>query len=114
MSFYPGGNYDNFSYFEVFYASPSDYKNLKYTTIKSEDFKTESDIHLGMSKQELIETKGESYVKNKSTDNLMVYEFEQGAELNDFLSKYNEIGYKAKYEFKNDKLIKYEFGFELP
>jgi len=114
MSFYPGGNYDNFSYFEVFYVSPTDYKNLKYTIIKSNDLKTESGVHLGMSRQELIEIKGESFNKSESTDNLIVYEFEEGSELDDFLSKYNEIGYKAKYNFKNDKLVRYEFGFELP
>lgn len=104
ITIYPGDTYNTFSVIEV-----SNYSNQpikKYFPVKH--FITESGIKLGVNKNEVIEIKGNLFVEK---NNSIEY---KASEKNKFLLKKNFPFYTASYEFKNDTLSKFQFGFDYP
>lgn len=78
------------------------------------NFVTGKGIHLGISQQELISILGPNFTKNKEgnivTINYKIDDFNRSS----FLKKYNLPVYFGNYYFINDKLVRFEFGFEYP
>ncbi len=78
-------------------------------------FKTESGIKIGMSKKELLEIKGDSFLKKQvNGQEVLSYRIDDFSS-SAFLKKYNMPAYFAEYWFTNDnRFFKYKFGFEYP
>ncbi|MBA3649697.1 MAG: hypothetical protein H0W62_14330 [Chitinophagales bacterium] len=114
MVLFPGSSRNSISQFEVGY-----YADLpaatKITTSRFLSFYTESQLKLGISKEQSIQIKESDYKEEKGKNNQIIIRYV----LNDFnksafLKRYNMPVYFAEYWFKENKLIKYWFGFEYP
>lgn len=108
------GNIANFiSQFEVGYSINMAVGVRKKPSINAA-FASESKIQLGISKAEIIKIKGYNYkevVKNKiKFIRYRIDDFKNSS----FLKRYNTPVYLAEYWLKNDKLIRFRFGFECP
>lgn len=108
--FHPGGTNNEFSEFQVRYIDKPD-QTLKKT--EEIEFKTESNIKLGISINDLKKIKGEPHSisnGNKIIFHYRIDDFKNSA----FLKKYNMPVYYANYKFDNGYLIEFMFGFEYP
>jgi hypothetical protein len=111
LTFYPGCSSNSFSYFEV---GKPDEINEKFIKSNFKLFQTENRIKLGINKKELLKTKGKKYISiRKGGEEVMIYTITEMGK-SPFLTRYNMPVYKAVYTLKNDKLIKFSFGFEYP
>jgi len=108
--FHPGGIRNEFSEFEIKYASSV--TRDKYTTTE-EEFETESGIKLGMSVGTLRAIKGEPLRIVKGSLNEYYYEL-RGKENSAILEKHNMPMYYSSYKFENGYLKEFKFGFEYP
>ncbi len=105
---FPGSGYNDIYQFSVEYISNTD----KLNTISYDDFITESQIKLGITKLELIKIKGDNYsIENNIIKYIISQESDKGKK---FLKKYNMPYYYAHYTFEKDTLIKMDFGFIYP
>jgi len=111
LIFHPGGVKNSFSEFEVSYVG--DLQESKgFRILRFKEFITDSEIKLGMSKQDIIKRKGSDFFEIKE-DYIKYIVDDFGKSI--FLKKYNMPLYYAKYEFdSNNVLTKYSFGFEYP
>jgi len=110
--FFPGSEANSFSQFVVGYSSDlSHHASLK--PIPFDGFITESGIRLSLSKEDVIAKKGMSY-KEQMNSGQQILTYELSDNTSDFLKRYNMPSYITEYWFKDDKLIKYKFGFEYP
>ncbi len=99
MTMWYGDPRNSFSYFVV--GSNSDIVRLNLHTTKYNRFKTDSGIRLGLSKQDIVNMKGLKYsVTNENSIETISY---LGQDL-----------YEAKYHFKKNILVQYEFGYRYP
>lgn len=115
MLFYPGGVYDQFSYFEVGAIKLDTLNNkINYKTTNIEEFITESSIKLGMSIEDFYNIKGKDFDKSLSNNEQLFYQLKRDTDTTGFLKKYNMPIYDAIYHFQSGTLIKFEFGFEYP
>jgi hypothetical protein len=108
--FHPGGVKKEFSEFKVEYSNK---EVLDNKVVTDKEFVTESKVKLGMTIDGLRAIKGEpDSVTNKETKILhyRITDFKNSQ----FLQKYNMPVYYADYEFMNEYLIKFKFGFEYP
>lgn len=110
--FFHYGNYRNaFSEFQVKEFSTND----TATILSTKSFVTNSGIKLGLTKEKLISILGKCYknldTKGK-TDTIIyrVYDFSNSV----FLQRFNMPSYYAEYEFRDERLIRFRFGFEYP
>ena len=110
---FPGSSANNVSQFEVGYAPSLSGMDIKQTS-NDEHFMTESMIMLGMSKSEIIKTKGSSYVTIQKGNEQTLRYFIDNYDRSTFLKRYNMPIYFAEYVITNDHLIRYSFGFEYP
>jgi len=114
LSIYPGSFNNQVSVFEVGYSK----QILKEDNItESTIFQTEKGIKLGVSLQEITKRLGKCYKILNSTDSLLkiIYKIETPQKTkDDFLNRYNMPVYYAEYDFINNKLNRFEFGFEYP
>lgn len=110
--FHPGDSKDDFSEFEVRYTSKFRNKNV----LTPDVFRTNSGIELGMSEKDITTKIGDCYKAKKNThgNKVVRYEITNNKHDEEFLTRYNMPEYYAEYEFKNDKLVKFRFGFEYP
>lgn len=108
LIFHPGSTNNSFAMFEVGYTSNK--IKIKYL-LKYEHFYTERNIKLGISRKYFLRKMKKYVKKGKSEDYYFLRLEEQN---NPFLELYGLPVYEAKYYFKNDKLIKFYFGFEYP
>lgn len=109
---YEGSTKNAFDCFEIGYFADDQTLNGKriYKT-GFDEFKTESNICLGMSFNDLISKKGKSYktiVHNNTT--LITYNVENSS----FVKRYNMPGYFMKFLIINNKVFKITFGFDYP
>lgn len=113
LTFYPGSNKNEFSFFEV--GKIQNYKDNKPDkVIKLDNFITGQGIKLGLSKRNLIDIMGNDYISKKINEyEILIYTLDNYNESN-FLQRYNFPSYKAKYKFKNNSLVYYSFGFKYP
>lgn len=111
---HPGDINNQVSMFRLNYIDQSN-KNSK--VLKLKDFETEKGIKLGINKSLLISKLGDCYVSSDSTANSITisYYLETPNDSKSGLLKNNNLPlYSAIYEFKEDRLISFEFGFENP
>ena len=114
VNVHPGDPYSAISIFTVKHAANS----IKSSTLPAiPNFKTEKNIQLGLTKNELQNKLGKCYTVSDSTNNSITinYRLEQPQDSKTkLLERQNMPVYYATYKFKNDKLIEFEFGFEYP
>jgi hypothetical protein len=106
--FFPGNEANSISQFTVGHSVNLS-NSEKPNPVRLITFQTESDIRLGMTKQELLSIKGSRYREEGAT---LTYTIDDASF--PFLSKFNMPIYVAEYSFKNGKLDKFKFGFEYP
>jgi hypothetical protein len=84
----------------------------KYTSYN--DFVTESDLKLGISKSEIIKIKGGGYsLKNEGNLEILTYRISD-YNSSQFLKKYNLPSYFMEFSLREDKVLKIKFGFNYP
>lgn len=100
MTKWYGDGANVFSFFEVGIITilPNSISILSSNLL---NFKTESGIKLGITKENLMLIKGNKYIESKLND-LAILTYTDG-----------EL-YKAEYCFQNNKLIKFSFGYVSP
>lgn len=113
MTVHPGDYYSQVSIFEVSYSSK--YKP-KYRQTKIDSFETEKGIHLGILKEEVVNKLGKCYSSSLKKDaEILTYRLENPQDIKTkLLERHNMPIYYAIYNFKKEKLVKFEFGFEYP
>lgn len=112
ISIYPGSLKREFAHFQVSYAKD----NMKSTELISMDsiFVTESNIKLGMCLEKLLTIKGIPNDRWENENmNILSYRIDDFNN-SDFLKHYNMPQYEAKYVFKDNHLVTFEFGFPNP
>ncbi len=112
LVFFPGDVKNNVMQFEV---GKSETKlNKRYFPGGYKHIQTESYIEIGDSIPWIISKKGGDYTLIPSKEfRILRYEISD-FKTNSFLKRYNMPVYFAEYTFKNDKLVKFIFGFEYP
>lgn len=109
---YEGGTKNAFDCFEIgYFADEQTLKGKRVYKTEIDEFKTESNLCLGMSFKDLISKKGNSYkteVHNNAT--IITYNVENSS----FVKRYNMPGYFMKYLVIDDKVFKITFGFDYP
>jgi len=111
---HPGDGRNAISIFEVVYSDKASYG---YKQLHIRHFTTEKGITLGISKQQVIDKLGASYIPKDSSANHieLYYRLEQPQDSRtQLLRRHNMPIYYASYHFRNDKLKKMKFGFEYP
>lgn len=114
LTVHPGDHYSQVSIFKISY---SDNSKQNFRQINSKEFKTEKEIKLGISKNEILEKLGTCYKTKDSTMNSIElnYRIELPTDSKTKLLKSNNMPiYYATYKLKNDRLEYIEFGFEYP
>lgn len=112
MLFHPGDIKNSFSEFEIGYATDS--LTNKSTKSNFISFETENGIKLGITKQELIKEKGIGYTSSMKAHVTCVRYFIGNFSKSSFLNRYNMPIYYSEYYLKDDKVVKFRFGFEYP
>jgi len=114
VTVHPGDYYSQVSIFQVRY---SDKPISKETSVAIQQFATEKNIRLGLTKKEVVARLGSCYATSDSTNNSITlnYRLESPQDSKTrLLERQNMPIYYANYQFRNDKLIEFEFGFEYP
>ena len=111
---YPGDEDYQISVFKVAQATKADgvYRRLNVAA-----FQTEKGISLGMTKQQVTDRLGNCYAALDSTKEYIELFYRlPGSQFNN--SKHPTVGrlpvYFASYQFRNEQLKKFEFGYEYP
>ena len=113
MIFLPGNEANSISKFEVGWTNSLNITDKSHPS-NFEYFITENKIALGISKEELLTIKGNNYTTTQEDDILLIKYIIDDFKNSEFLKKYNMPIYTAIYWIKEDKIIKYQFGFEYP
>lgn len=111
---HPGDGKYNISIFRVQLSAKS---QKEYRPLKVNKFRTEKGIELGLSKQQIIDKLGKCYITKDSTKEHieLYYRIEEPNDSKTkLLRNQNMPVYYASYILRNDKLQKFEFGFEYP
>ena len=108
--FHPGSKIKEFSEFHVSYNDGAKKNDI---TAEDAEFISESGIKLGMSLDDFLIIKGEPDKLEKNKTTIYYYKIDE-FENSDFLKRYNMPIYYAEYEFEQDYLIAFKFGFEYP
>ncbi|MBO2009582.1 hypothetical protein [Hymenobacter negativus] len=111
---HPGDGANQISLFSVEYSDKASYN---YHQLPIDTFKSEKGIRLGMTKQQLIQRLGNCYAGLDSTKGYieLYYRIESPKDSRTKLLGRNSMPiYYASYKLWNDKLGKFEFGFEYP
>ncbi|KIC62708.1 hypothetical protein [Chryseobacterium taiwanense] len=111
---YPGDSKNQISIIEV---EKSDKTNDGFKKLNFDSFKTEKGIKLGLTKKQIVEKLGNCYAPIDSTKDYieLYYVIEQPKDSKSKILENNNMPkYFASYKLRNDKLEKFEFGFEYP
>lgn len=114
LTVHPGDFYSQVSKFNISYSKDSGFKSRG---LNFKEFKTEKEIKLGVSKQQIIEKLGKCYVIKDSTKESLelFYRIELPNDSKTKLLRSNNMPiYYASYKFRKDKLYEFEFGFIYP
>jgi len=77
-------------------------------------FKTGKNISLGLSREKVVSILGDGF-QEKSKENLIILKYViDNFNSSPFLKFYNMPIYYGEYQFKNNMLTKFSFGFEYP
>lgn len=110
---YEGGTKNAFSCFEIGYSK--DFASESPNKTLAKNFKTESNLCLGMALKDLEVIKGKEYLKKDIDSNttLVTYRIND-MDSSPFLKRYNMPGYFIECTLKNDRITKVFFGFDYP
>ena len=86
----------------------------KLIKINVDRFITESNIKLGISRDQLFKIKGNNYTTEKTNSKEIIKYRITEENTSGFLLRYNYPSYYAFYEFMDGTLKKMSFGFEYP
>ena len=114
ISFYPGS--DAYSPME-FHVTSTDKKQLnKSKTVKLNvsRFKTESNIKLNISMEDLFKIMGKDFKLEKNGEQEIVKYRINNIESSEFLKSYGLPEYFANFTFQKGSLIKFDLGFTNP
>lgn len=112
---YEGSTQNSFDCFEVGYFD-DDKDLIKTYRLNTEElsFKSESNISLGMTLEQLQSIKGSNYDKiEKGNLNILTYR-NTNFETSSFLKRYNMPSYFMEFTLKENKIQKMKFGFDYP
>lgn len=101
----------------IFKVENSSKESFNYRKFKVDAFKTGKGIKLGMSKSDIVKILGKCYAPIDSTKGYieLYYTIElPNDSKSKLLEKNNMPSYYASYKLWNNKLQKFEFGFEYP
>jgi len=104
----PGSNANTFNEFEIGVLAGKK-QSFKVTTFAF--FASESGIRPGIDTSQLIAVKGKGFTRVVSKGTVIFRYEATGAAGAVFLERYNMPAYKAAYYFRENKLIKFVFGF---
>lgn len=101
----------SFSEFEIGYITGGIEKeeNSRYFITEYDDFKTESNIHLGMTLDDLESIKGKNYTRKGDIITYLVNDINC-----EFLRRYNMPEYFLRCEFMDNRVCNIKFGFTYP
>jgi len=111
---HPGDGASQISLFKVEYSNKASYN---YRRLPVDAFESEKGIKLGMTKGQIIARLGNCYAGLDSTNGYIElhYRIELPKDSRTKLLQSNSMpAYYASYKLWNDKLGKFEFGFEYP
>lgn len=111
---HPGDSKNQISIIKV---EKSDKTSYGFKELNFDTFKTEKGIKLGLSKKQIIEKLGNCYAPIDSTKGYieLYYVIEQPKDSKSKILENNNMPkYFASYKLWNDRLEKFEFGFEYP
>jgi hypothetical protein len=107
---FPGSSYNDI--YQIIVEKNKTKNNLPI--IQVDNFTTDSNITLGMSKLEIIKLKGDFFIEKKLDKNEILLYSINDYNKSDFLKRYNLPSYFMEFTFFNNKLIKLKFGFDYP
>jgi hypothetical protein len=112
---YEGGIKNAFDCFEISYVkNEKELSNVNnYSTLEN-NFRTETDISLGISLEELKVIKGSNYEKEEKGNLTILTYRNNDYEVSSFLKRYNMPGYFMEFTLKDNKAEKIKFGFDYP
>lgn len=112
---YEGNTRNTFSSFEIGYVKylePNVHRKMSHLDEKS--FETESGLSLGLSVEDVIKVKGNSFKKDATSNGMRLTYRIEDASASPFLKRYNMPGYFIEVVFKENKAVKILFGFDYP
>lgn len=112
---YEGGTVNAFDCFETgYYKENKKLDTLKYYRTNEQHFKTESDLGLGSSFEEIINKKGTGCKKAQIGNDLLIKYEIKDTSVSPFLQRYCMPSYFEKFYLRNNKAYKIIFGFGYP
>jgi len=113
LIFHPGDIRNSFNEFRVRPVAPG-FNEEAFHLEKVDSFKTGKNISLGLNKGKVVSILGYGF-QEKVKGNMKILKYViDNFESSSFLKYYNMPIYYGEYEFKNNKLMKFSFGFEYP
>jgi len=104
-----GSNGNSFNEFEIGTLKA---KNKAFKTSQFATFSTESGVHLGMTPDSLVALKGNKYKRAVGKGTVILsYRLTDKHAVSGILTRYNMPIYEAEYVFRNNRLIKFTYGF---
>ena len=113
LIFHPGGVRNSFNEFRVSSVDPA-FSEKACHLKKVVSFRTGKNILLGISKEKVVSILGDGFQeKSEGKVNIVKYVIDNFNN-SSFLKFYNMPIYYGEYQFRNNKLMKFSFGFEYP
>lgn len=112
---YEGSIKNAFDCFEITYVkNEQELSNTNNYNVLENNFRTETDIKLGITFEELKSIKGANYEKEEK-ENLTILTYKNtDYETSPFLKRYNMPSYFMEFTLKDNKTEKIKFGFNYP
>lgn len=108
---------DGLNQINIFQVKYVDNSKTRARPLAIDHFKTEKGIQLGLAMSEVVSKLGKCYTTSETTKDIIKISYRiedpQDSKSKLLARQYMPI-YSATYKFKKDKLVEYEFGFELP
>lgn len=112
---YEGGVENAFDCFEISYSkNEQELKNTDNYKTLEENFRTETDISLGMTFEKLKSIKGSNYEKEEKESQIILTYRNTDFEASSFLKRYNMPSYFMEVTLKENRIEKIKFGFDYP
>ena len=114
LVFHAGSSANEVAEIHVYSKPNSPNKCTKPIKLGIDRFITENNIKLYIHKKDLIKIKGQPLLIDKINGEEILQYIINDYDKNGFLKRYNYPEYHAFYTFKQDKLVKMDFGFTYP
>ena len=112
---YEGVTKNAFDCFEIgFLNNEQSLNNITILTTSEENFRTETDLRLGMTLEKLKSIKGSNYEKQEKESQTILTYRNTDFKTSSFLKRYNMPSYFMEFTLKENKIIKIKFGFDYP